>query len=59
MFLIQKNLFFTIKTKIFECPKYRIFPKGLTHCQKMPIFSFFGFGQNKTGVPKIAFFQRG
>ena len=50
MFQIQKNLFFTLKTKIFECPKYGIFPKGLTHTfgQKMPNFSLFGFDQNKT-----------
>ena len=49
MFQIQKNLFFTLKTKIFKCPKNGIFPKGLNHAfgQKMPNFSLFGFDQNK------------
>ena len=41
MFQIEKKLFLSIKTKLF---------KGLTHAfgQKMPIFSLFRFGQNKT-----------
>ena len=48
--LDKKETFFEYKNKIFESPKNRIFPKGLTHAfgQKMPIFSLFGFGQNKT-----------
>ena len=47
----QKNVFLTIKTKSFESPKNRIFPKGLTHAigQKMRIFSLLVFGQNKFG----------
>ena len=67
----------TIKTKLFESPKNRTFPKGLTNAsgQKMPNFSLFGFGENKTRretrkvfltikkkvlkVPKIAFFSKG
>ena len=48
--LDRKETFFDYKNKIFEIPKSRIFPKGLTHAfgQKMPIFSLFGFDQNKT-----------
>ena len=48
--LDKKETFFEYKNKIFQSPKNRIFPKGLTHAfgQKMPIFSLFGFGQNKT-----------
>ena len=48
--LDRKETFFEYKNKIFQSPKNRIFPKGLTHAfgQKMPIFSLFGFGQNKT-----------
>ena len=36
----KETFFFTIKTKHFESPKYRISPKGLTHAfgHKMPIF---------------------
>ena len=50
MFLIEKKLFFEYKNKIFQSPKNGIFPKGLTHAidQKMPVFSLFVFGQNKT-----------
>ena len=44
------KLFFEYKNKIFQSPKNGIFPKGLTHAidQKIPIFSLFVFGQNKT-----------
>ena len=43
--LDTKEPFFDYKRK-----NSNIFPKGLTHAfgQKMPILSFFGFGQNKT-----------
>ena len=46
----KKKSFFTIKNTIFQSPKPRIFPKGLTHAfdQKMPISSLFRFGQNTT-----------
>ena len=48
--LERKENFLTTKNKIFQSPKSRIFPKGLTHAfgQKMPNFSSFGFGQNRT-----------
>ena len=48
--LDRKETFFEYKNKIFQSPKNGIFPKGLTHAfnQKMPIFSLFGFGQNKS-----------
>ena len=48
--LDKKETFFEYKNKIFQSPKNRIFPRGLTHAfgKKMPIFSLFGFGQNKT-----------
>ena len=51
-FLDTKEPFFDYKRKISEGPKNRIFPKGLTHAfgQKIPILSFFGFGQNKTRI---------
>ena len=51
-FLDTKEPFFDYKRKISEGPKNRIFPKGLTHVfgQKIPILSFFGFGQNKTRI---------
>ena len=47
--LDRKETFFDYKNKIFQSPKNRIFPKGLTHAfgQKMPNFSLFGFGQNE------------
>ena len=46
----KNQTFFTIKKKIFQSPKNRIFPKGLTHAfaQKLQFFSLFVFGQNKT-----------
>ena len=46
----KNQTFFTIKKKIFQSPKNRIFPKGLTHAfgQKMPNFSLFRFSRNKT-----------
>ena len=46
----RKETFFKYKNKIFQSPKNRSFPKGLTHAfgQKMPNCSLFGFGQNKT-----------
>ena len=49
--LDKKNqTFFTIKKKIFQSPKNRIFLKGLTHAfaKKMQFFSLCVFGQNKT-----------
>ena len=51
-FLDTKEPFFDYKRKISEGPKNRIFPKGLTDAfgQKIPILSFFGFGQNKTRI---------
>ena len=47
--LDKKETVFDYKNKIFESPKNRIFPKGLTHafCQKMQFFPFF-FSQHKT-----------
>ena len=46
----RKETFFKYKSKIFQSFKNHSFPKGLTHAfgQKMPNFSLFGFGQNKT-----------
>ena len=46
----RKQTIFAIKNLIFQSPKNRIFPKELTHAfgQKMPFFSLFVFGQNKT-----------
>ena len=51
-FLDTKEPFLDHKRKISEGPKNRIFPKGLTHAfgKKIPILSFFGFGQNKTNI---------
>ena len=48
--LDTKEPFFYYRRKISESPKNLSFPKGLTHAfgQKMPNFSLFGFGQNKT-----------
>ena len=45
-----KETFFRKKNSIFQSPKNRIFPKGLTHAfnQKMYFFSSVVFGQNKT-----------
>ena len=49
--LDRKETFFEYKNKIFQSPKNRIFPKGVSHAfgQKMPNFSLSGFGQNKSG----------
>ena len=46
----EKETFLTLKNRIFQSPKNRIFPKGLTHAfdQKMPISSLFRFDQNKS-----------
>ena len=46
----RKETFFEYKDKIFQSPKNHNFPKGFTHAidQKMPVFSLFVFGQNKT-----------
>ena len=46
----RKETFFEYKNKIFQSPKTHNFPKGFTHAidQKMPVFSLFVFGQNKT-----------
>ena len=46
----RKQTFFDYKNKIFQSPKNGIFPKEFTHPfgQKMPNFSLFGFGQNKS-----------
>ena len=51
-FLDTKEPFFEYIRKISKGPKNRIYPKGLTHAfgQKIPILSFFGFGQNKTRI---------
>ena len=48
--LDKKQTFFDYKENIFQSPKNRIFPKGLTHAfaQKLQFFSLFVFGQNKT-----------
>ena len=50
--LDEKETFFVHKNKIFQPLKNRIFPKGLAHAfgQKMPNFSVFRFGQNKTRI---------
>ena len=47
---IEKKPFLAIKNVIFQSPKNRIFPNGLTHDfgQKMNFFSSVLFGQNKT-----------
>jgi len=47
---IKKKTFLDYKYEIFDTLKNRIYPKGLTHAfgQKMPRFSLFVFGQNKT-----------
>ena len=49
--LDRKETFFEYKNKIFQSPKYGIFPKGLTHAfgKKMPILFFF-LVLVKTGV---------
>ena len=41
----KKKPFGAIKSRIFQSPKNRVFPKGLTHAfdQKMPISSLFRF----------------
>ena len=46
----RKETFFEYLKKIYKAPKNCIFPKGLTHAfgQKIPNFSLFRFGQNKT-----------
>ena len=43
--LDRKETFLAIKTSIFQSPKNRIFPKGLTHAfgQKMQFVSVFVF----------------
>ena len=44
-FAQENGTFLTLKNRIFQSPKNRIFPKGLTHAfdQKMPISSLFRF----------------
>ena len=44
-FAQEKGTFLTLKNRIFQSPKNRIFPQGLTHAfdQKMPISSLFRF----------------
>ena len=46
-FAQEKDTFLTIKDRIFQSPKIRIYPKGLTQAfdQKMSISSLFRFGQ--------------
>ena len=48
----KKKPFLTIKNRIFQSPKNRIFffQRGLTHAfgQKMPFFSLFRLDKNKT-----------
>ena len=48
-FVKETNLF-SLKKNLFESPKNRFLPKGLTHAlgKKMPIFPLIRFGQNKT-----------
>ena len=48
--LDRKETFFKVQKQNFSKSKNLSFPKGLTHAfgQKMPNFSLFGFGQNKT-----------
>ena len=48
--LERKETFFKVQKQNFSKSKNLSFPKGLTHAfgQKMPNFSLFGFGQNKT-----------
>ena len=48
--LNRKQNFFKYKKQFFQSSKNRIFPKRLTHAigKKIPIFSSFVFGQNKT-----------
>ena len=48
--LDTKEPFFDYKRKMSESPKNFSFPKVVTHAfgHKMPNFSIFGFGQNKT-----------
>ena len=49
-FTQEKGTFLTLKNRIFQSPKNRIFPKGLTHAfdQKILISSLVRFDQNKT-----------
>ena len=50
-FAIKRETFFDLKIHNFSKFKnYHVFSKELTHAfgQKMPIFSLFRFGQNKT-----------
>ena len=44
-FAQEKGTFLTLRNKIFQSPKNRIFPKGLTHAfdQKLPISYLFRF----------------
>ena len=46
----EKETFLTLKNRIFQNPKNRIYPKRLTQAfdEKVPISSLFRFGQNKT-----------
>ena len=48
----EKTFEENLKKKLFKSPKNPIFPKGLTHAfgKKMPNFSVFRFGQNKTKI---------
>ena len=48
--LDRKKSLFQYKDKIFQSPKHRTFPIGLTRTlvKKMQFFSLFVFGQNKT-----------
>ena len=48
--LDRKETFWGYKNKIFQSPKYGIFPKGLTHAfgKKNANSFFFGFGQNRS-----------
>ena len=49
-FTQEKGTFLTLKNRIFQSPKNRIFPKGLTHAfdQKILISSLFRFDQSKS-----------
>ena len=57
--LHTKEPFFDYKRKISESPKNLSFPKVLAHAfgQKIPNFSFFGFGQKKPRKNALKLFR--
>ena len=50
--LERKEPLFNIKTTVLNVSKIEFFQKGqpMLFCQKMPNFSIFRFGQNKTRI---------